>query len=146
MPIDRFPKKPCKFCGGMGHFSYMCRDNPKNSWSNRSIKQNGKYAKQWMVTRATWIDRNPPPIEGKYWICYLQIHEWCPVKLTEKTLTLDHIVSRSRDPSLRFAADNLKPACGYCNNEKGSRSLEEVMASKGKRNLNLASETSDDVQ
>ena len=125
--VDRFPKKPCKFCGGMGHFGYLCRDNPKNK-KNRysSIKQNGKYAKQWMLTRATWIRNNPPTIQGKFWECYLRIHPWCPVMLDEKTITLDHVVSRSRDPSKRFDADNLRPACIYCNEMKGSKSLDEV--------------------
>ena len=132
--IDRFPKKPCKYCQGMGHFSYMCRKNPKNSWSNKSIKQNGKYAKQWTITRANWIKRNPPTVDG-YWLCYLQIHPWCPRRLTDDKnkirkgvgiLTIDHVVSRSRDPSLRFNADDLQPACIYCNNEKGSKSLDQV--------------------
>ena len=122
--MDRFPKKPCKHCGGMGHFPYMCSKNPKKSWKNNGLKSNGKYAKQWTITRQTWIRNNPMPASG--WICYLQIHPWCPVRLNEKTLTLDHIISRSRAPSLRFSADNLKPACIYCNNEKGSKSLDQV--------------------
>lgn len=126
MALERYPKKPCKYCGSRGHFPYMCIKNPKNS-KNRytNLKQNGKYAKQWALTRQTWIRNNPPDKHG-YWYCYLQIHEWCPVKLTEKTLTLDHVVSRSRAPSLRFSADNLKPACIYCNNMKGSKSLDQV--------------------
>lgn len=123
--IDRFPKKACKFCGGMGHFAYMCRKNPKNSFKRSGIKQNGKYAKQWIVTRETWIRNNPPDKYG-FWYCYLNIHEWCPRKLTLETLTLDHIVSRSRDPSLRFDQTNLQPACRYCNDKKGSKSLDQV--------------------
>lgn len=125
--MDRFPKKACSFCGNMGHFPYQCYKNPKNSFKNNGIKKNGKYAKQWITTRQTWIKNNPPDVDG-YWICYLQIHEWCPIGLTERTLTLDHIVSRSHAPSLRFSADNLRPACIYCNNLKGSRSLEQVKA------------------
>ena len=126
--IDRFPKKPCKFCGGMGHFSYMCKKNPKNSFSNRSIKQNGKYAKQWALTRETWIRNNPPDKEG-FWYCYLRIHEWCPYRLTIKNLTLDHVIPRSNTPSLRFSQDNLQPACIYCNKKKGSQSLDQVKPS-----------------
>lgn len=125
--MDRFPKKPCKYCGGMGHFPYMCYKNPKNK-KNRysSLKAKGKYAKQWDKTRETWMRQNPPPIRGKFWECYLQIHEWCPRLIDESKLTLDHVVPRSKAPSLRFDQENLKPACIYCNNMKGSKSLEQV--------------------
>lgn len=126
MSIDRFPKKPCKFCGGRGHFPYACWSNPKNKIKRNGIKKYGKYAKQWSLTRETWIKKNPPTTEGRYWECYLRIHPWCPVRLTLETLTIDHIVSRSHDPSKRFSADNLRPACKWCNNQKGSRSLEQV--------------------
>lgn len=137
--IDSFPKKPCKHCKLTGHFPYQCRLNPKKiikrttgiARSNKPLKRTrlkkvGKHTKQWLTTRATWVRHNPPPIEGQYWICYLQIHPWCPVRLDIEHLTLDHVVSRSRDPSKRYSADNLKPACKYCNAEKGSRSLDQV--------------------
>lgn len=127
--MDRFPKKPCKHCGLLGHFSYACFQNPKRALKviKRSpINKIGKTTKQWYVTRATWIRKNPPPIEGKYWECYLQIHEWCPRRIDISHLTLDHVVSRSRDPSLRFNLDNLKPACIYCNEKKGSRAIDVV--------------------
>jgi 5-methylcytosine-specific restriction endonuclease McrA len=124
--MDRTPKKPCKFCGLSGHFSYACFQKPKNVMKRRPIKKVGKNTKQWLMTRATWIRKNPPPIEGKYWMCYLHIHPWCPGKIDVEHLTLDHVVSRSRDPSLRFKLDNLKPACIYCNGEKGSKSLDQI--------------------
>lgn len=126
MSIDRFPKKPCKYCGSTKHFSYMCFKSPKNIKRKNGIKKDGKYAKQWTVTRATWIRNNPPTIAGKYWECYLKIHEWCPGRLTARTLTLDHVISRSHAPGLRFDASNLRPACIYCNGMKGSKSLEQV--------------------
>lgn len=129
--MDRTPKKPCKHCGLMGHFAYACYQNPKRTLKKlkRSpINKVGKQTKQWLVTRASWIRHNPPTIEGKYWMCYLRIHPWCPGRIDVAHLTLDHVVSRSRDPSKRFAADNLKPACIYCNGEKGSKSLDQVKA------------------
>lgn len=128
LSIDRFPKKPCKHCHLMGHFSYQCFTNPKKALKRTPIKKMGKQTKQWLITRSTWIKKNPPPIDGKYWECYLQIHEWCPGKLTLEQLTLDHVVSRSRDPKLRFNQDNIKPACYHCNLKKGSRTLEQVRA------------------
>ena len=124
--MDRFPKKPCKHCKQMGHFPYQCFTNPKKALKRTPINKIGKQTKQWFITRATWIRKNPPPIDGQYWTCYLQIHEWCPVRLDIKTLTLDHVISRSHAPGLRFNADNLRPACRYCNSEKGSRSLDKV--------------------
>lgn len=126
MPLDRTPKKPCKHCGQMGHFPYQCYTNPKKALKRTPIKKVGKQTKQWFITRATWIRHNPAPIDGKYWECYLRIHPWCPVRIDLEHLTLDHVVSRSKDPSKRFSADNLRPACLYCNNMKGSRSLEDV--------------------
>jgi 5-methylcytosine-specific restriction endonuclease McrA len=139
--MDRFPKKPCRFCGLTGHFPYECRLNPKKiikrnapiRRSNKPLKRSplkkvGKQTKQWLITRATWIRRNPPPIEGRYWECYLRIHPWCPVRIDIEHLTLDHVVARTRDPSKRFNQANLRPACGYCNDMKGSQSLEQVRA------------------
>lgn len=124
--MDRTPKKPCKHCGRMGHFSYACFTNPKKVLKRTPIKKQGKNAKQWLITRATWIRKNPPPIDGKFWICYLQIHPWCPVRVDIGHLTLDHVVSRTKDPSLRFKLSNLKPACLPCNEMKGSRRLDDV--------------------
>lgn len=131
--IDRFPKKPCKFCHTPkpNHFPYTCPANPKAMLKRKvglkrtPLKKIGKQTKQWIITRATWIRRNPPDEQG-YWYCYLRIHPWCPVKLTAETITLDHVVARTRDPSKRFEQKNLKPACGYCNDMKGSKSLDEV--------------------
>lgn len=133
--MDRTPKKPCKHCGLMGHFAYACYQNPKRALkqlkrteikrSTKPINKIGKTTKQWYITRATWIRKNPPDANG-FWQCYLQIHPWCPGRVDIKHLTLDHVISRSRAPSLRFALDNLKPACSYCNTEKGSKSLDYV--------------------
>lgn len=128
--MDRFPKKPCKHCKLMGHFPYQCRTNPRKALKRTPINKVGKTTKQWFVTRASWIRKNPPPIDGKYWECYLRIHPWCPVRLDVNTITLDHVVSRSHAPSLRFAAENLRPACKYCNLAKGSRTLEQVKPSE----------------
>ncbi len=131
--MDRFPKKPCKHCKQMGHFPYACPANPKKAIKRSALRRStkpmnkvGKTTKQWFVTRATWIRKNPPPIDGEFWECYLQIHPWCPRLIDIHKLTLDHVVSRSRDPSLRFNLENLKPACMYCNTEKGSKSLDYV--------------------
>lgn len=124
--MDRTPKKPCKFCKRMGHYSYQCYANPKKVLKRTPIKKHGKHAKQWLITRATWIRKNPPKLQGQFWECYLQIHPRCPKLVDIKHLTLDHIVSRSRDPSLRYTASNLRPSCMPCNELKGSRGLDEL--------------------
>lgn len=147
--IDRFPKKPCKFCKNPSpnHFPYACPVNPKVAIkrktgmkrteikrSTKPMNKVGKVTKQWFVTRATWIRKNPPDDQG-YWYCYLRIHPWCPYRLTADKelvtrevglLTLDHVIARTRDASKRFTQDNLKPACGYCNEMKGSKSVDDV--------------------
>jgi len=124
--MDRRPKKACKICHAMGHYPYQCFKKPKKALKQVPIKKIGKTTKQWFITRATWFRKNPPPVDGIYWICYLNIHPWCPVRLDADSVTLDHVVSRSRAPGLRFNLDNIKPACIYCNNMKGSKSLEQV--------------------
>ena len=132
MGLDRFPKKPCKYCKKTGHFPYQCLSNPKviarqkTGLKRTPIKKVGKRTQQWFDARTKWIEDNPPPIENTYWQCYLQIHPWCPVRIDVKHLTLDHVISRSSDPSLRLDPNNLRPACEYCNNMKGSRTLEQV--------------------
>lgn len=156
--MDRYPKKPCKYCGGMGHFPYSCYKNPKRKDTagkrakplqasrkpikqNKPLRQHGKVAKQWDLTRHTWLRKNPPPIAGKYWECYLRINPQCPrllYSLDNKPdddeiratgalpITLDHVISRSRDPSKRYDLDNLRPACWWCNTDKGSKSVDQV--------------------
>jgi 5-methylcytosine-specific restriction endonuclease McrA len=131
--VDKLPSKACKFCMNPKptHWPYQCKVNPKVILKSKvgkrrtPIKKIGKQTKQWFITRATWIRKNPPDENG-YYYCYLKINEWCPGKLTVKTMTLDHIVSRSHDPKLRFSLSNLKPACKYCNLQKGSRSLDQL--------------------
>lgn len=144
--IDRFPKKPCKFCGDPkpDHFPYTCQKNPKViarrtapakqrapiARSQKPLKRTrlnpiGKVTKAWMDARAKWIADNPPDQQG-YWYCYLQIHPWCPHRLTLETLTLDHVVARTKDASRRNDQSNLKPACSYCNEMKGSKRLDQV--------------------
>ena len=125
--MDSFPKKPCRFCGSMSHFPYMCYLNPKvKERMKKGISLNQKHLKQWLLTRQTWIRKNPPPIGGKYWPCYLKIHPNCRQRVDEKSLTLDHVVSRSRDPSRRYDLTNLRPCCWQCNTMKGSYTIESL--------------------
>jgi hypothetical protein len=87
----------------------------------KPINKVGKVTKKWILYKHDWIERHGG-VDGK-WICYLQISVLCPQLLTVQTLTLDHVIPRSRRPDLRYNDDNIKPACWDCNSEKGSRVL-----------------------
>jgi 5-methylcytosine-specific restriction endonuclease McrA len=124
--MDRYPKKPCKFCGGKGHFPYQCFNNPK---TKKIISTKGKYAKQWDVTKETWFRKNSP-IQNPYphYLCYI-CGKWLrpPAKYATidtpsiEMVTLDHVLSKGRHPELRDALWDLKPCCWTCNTSKGSK-------------------------
>lgn len=121
--INRYPTKPCRHCDKTGHYPYQCRYNPK---IKKYINKSGKHTTQWLNTRAVWIRKNPPSFDG-YWLCYLRIHPSCPKFIDIHSLTVDHVIARSKDPSKRYDLSNLKPACYFCNEMKGSRKLDEVL-------------------
>lgn len=75
------------------------------------LKRVGPITQKWIETRKFWITQNPPPYTCG--ICHL------PVPPDE--MVLDHILSRSRRPDLRFDLTNLQPAHWRCNTEKGSQ-------------------------
>lgn len=114
-----FKPKPCRICGMPGHTAMTCFARKRNpNLSRRRMKTLGKVGKKWIRTRAEWFKQNP----AEYYICYI-----CGDRLTPRETTLDHIKSRSRHPELRFELSNLAPCCYRCNQEKGSRELEEVV-------------------
>jgi 5-methylcytosine-specific restriction endonuclease McrA len=115
--------KRCKYCDSLDHTQFYCRLKPRAVIkAKKSPAKVGKYGKQWLITRASWFERNP----ADHYICYLQISPYCLRTMKLKETTLDHIQSRTRHPELRFDLDNLAPCCGPCNELKGSKSLEEV--------------------
>lgn len=111
--------KACKVCESTWHTAFSCPYKPK-----KQLRAIGKQAKAWINTRNLWYEHNPPDEHGLYY-CYI-----CGVPLRrgnfgKQRLTLDHMVSRSRNPSLRHAFTNLAPCCWKCNSEKGSLSVKE---------------------
>ena len=115
--------KKCKYCESTSHTQFYCRLKPRAAIkAKKNPAKIGRYGKQWLITRATWFERNPQ----EEYICYLQISPNCWGGMPQEYTTLDHIKSRSRYPELRFDLDNLAPCCGPCNTEKGSRDLEQV--------------------
>lgn len=73
----------------------------------------------WLVCRAEWLESHPPDIDDLYYQCAL-----CPYPVHKDEVTLDHIVTRSRDKKLIFEHSNLQPAHGRCNVERGSMTME----------------------
>lgn len=125
MPV---PTKPCKFCGTLTHWPYQCFKNPylkkygwqgSKAWDNpktrKALKKRGKHYVIWMKTRTQWFIENP----AEYYNCYI-----CGKSLMPYETTLDHVIPRSRAPHLRYDMSNLKPCCGLCNQEKGSKVYE----------------------
>lgn len=86
------------------------------------MRQQGKVGREWARVRAKWLRDHPK----EWYYCALRISPQCPGAVRREEVTLDHIISRSRRPDLRFDPDNLQPACNPCNMLKGSRSMDEL--------------------
>lgn len=69
----------------------------------------------WLAFRKLWLAANPP-LDNGYMICAI-CGDW--VRASE--VTLDHIEPRTAENIYR--SDNIQPAHGACNYNKGSRRL-----------------------
>lgn len=87
----------------------------------KPIKKIGKVTKQWWAVRNEWIQQNAN--KDNTWRCVVG-----DGLLNIDSLTLDHDVPRSRDPSKRNDLNNLNPMCAFHNSDKGSKSLDEYLA------------------
>ena len=119
--------KACRSCGKLfrpfNTIQSVCYDCARQKvkvkkTKRKPLKKIGKVGRQWYATRQEWIQKNIP--DKGYWECH-----YCGKELTLDTLTLDHRLSRSRHPELRFDLDNLVPSCWEDNSAKGSLSEEE---------------------
>ena len=109
--------KTCKHCEGENHLSIQCFKRPK-----RVIKA-GRVANRWQATRRQWFKVN----HSENYYCH-----YCGRFLLKNEVELDHYLSRSRRPDLRFELSNLVPACHTCNTGKGSMSGDEFLNKVGK--------------
>jgi 5-methylcytosine-specific restriction endonuclease McrA len=96
----------------------MCFNKPRVPIALNS--RIGKTKAKWMKVRGKWMQDNAPA-DG-YWYCH-----YCGTPLTTDTLTLDHIIARSKRPDLRYAMTNLIPCCYFDNSQKGSLSYKQYV-------------------
>jgi 5-methylcytosine-specific restriction endonuclease McrA len=78
------------------------------------MKNAGKIGKEWIKVRKQWLKDNPPNHQN-YYVCAI-----CAKWVEAENIEVDHILSRSRRPDLRFDHANLQPLCHRCNTKKGS--------------------------
>lgn len=81
------------------------------------MKSRGKISDKWLEIRRNFLLSHPPNHEG-YYECSL-----CPRWIHQDEITVDHIISRSRAPELRFVFSNLAFAHSECNAAKGSTAI-----------------------
>lgn len=123
--FDRFPKKPCRYCHQMGHWSFQCFQKP----GRKVIAPESNMARTQRIRTANrWFKENPPDENG-YWYCYLQISVSCPYKLTRRLVQLEHVYPKVKRPDLKYNTRNIKPACPFCNKLKGSRTVDQLARS-----------------
>lgn len=105
--------KQCKWCkeDNPKHWPYQCRNNPKMTARPLKRFKAGKVSHTWQRTREIWFREN---YQDSYNCFYCGRHLWI------YEVTLDHYLSRSRHPELRYDLENLRPSCALCNYEKGS--------------------------
>jgi len=115
-PFRQFNKLQTK----CGKCSYNLHAKPR-----KPMKRLGKVGKQWLADRAEWVTNNPPDHQG-YWACYLQISPQCLGRMDLDQLNVEHMARRTRHPEQRRDQSYLRPACGPCNELKGSKDLEEI--------------------
>lgn len=116
--MSHIKSNPGTLCKSKWHTKAFCTRKPK-----KPIKP--KRDTKWSETRGQWFKDNPPNLNGVY-ICYLQISELCPKRLTPGRTTLDHIVPRGRGKQYKYDVNNLRPSCFACNSLKGSQTLETL--------------------
>lgn len=115
--------KPCALCGSIWHSKG--HHKPKKGFkppTKRLRPESKKTRLKRLTTRQEWFELNPGPT----WNCYLRIVPNCLRVVTIETLNIEHPDSKTRRPDLKYDAKKLKPACGPCNEFKGSLSEAEA--------------------
>lgn len=103
----------CSYCDSEEHTVFYCPRKPKSGLSTF-----GPYAQKMAKVRREWFVENKPDHSG-YYYCGL-----CGKALLRNEVELDHKLSRSRHPDLRYDITNLRSTCHDCNFSKGSKDIE----------------------
>lgn len=88
-------------------------------------KESPKTRRLRRYTANDWFRLNPPDENGE-WECWLQISTLCPKQVIRETITLEHVYPKVRYPELKFAVENIKPSCSFCNKMKSSKTPEDL--------------------
>jgi 5-methylcytosine-specific restriction endonuclease McrA len=104
--------KPCKICGSVYHYASFCPYKPKKKLTN------GPVFTRWSNCKAEWFKL----YAAEFYTCH-----YCGQRMTKQETTLDHKISRSRAPQLRYDFANLVPCCWICNGLKGSLDHDEYV-------------------
>lgn len=111
-------RSKCQFCGSTTHYSYQCSLEHR---SEAHIYKRPKGDSKWTRAKRAWFKAHP----AEYFNCH-----YCGKLLSKKEIELDHYISRSRRPDLKYKLSNLVPSCRWCNQLKGSLSGDEFIAKR----------------
>ena len=89
----------------------------------KEIRKIGKRGKANQSTTRKWRESIKDDAD---WSCYLRIHQYCPIWLTPETTVPEHKIPKSRGQAYAHDLNNIKKACTWCNQLKGSRTIEAL--------------------
>lgn len=105
----------CLKCGKRAYSDYCVRCKPR-----KRINPIGKTAKKNKATTEAWRAQNTE------FVCYLQISPMCLVWLDEQTAVPEHTIPKGRGQEFAHDITKIRAACTFCNQLKGSRTLESL--------------------
>lgn len=111
--------KHCIVCKKKAYSDYCVHHKPR-----KLPNKFGKQAKKNAQTTKIFRERIKSEADQYGMVyCYLQISPLCPKRLSLDQVVPEHVLPKSGNPELRHDQNNIKIACTFCNNEKGSKRL-----------------------
>lgn len=87
------------------------------------MRKVGKIGQKLIDQREQWFIDNPAP----YYECIYCLFVGLPTCLEEKYVNIEHGMSKTRHPGLRFVKGNLYVSCPGHNEQKGSMDIDEFL-------------------
>jgi hypothetical protein len=78
----------------------------------------GPVTRKWIAFRKQWLKDH----EEELYTCH-----YCPNQMSARYMELDHKITRTTDPSLRFVENNIVPSCKPCNKDKGTKNHDKYV-------------------